>query len=130
MVFSILVYGSATNSQSAHSAYRFAVSLLRSGHQIHRVFFYGESVHLASVLTAPPRDEVDIHQLWADLATAHQLDLVVCIAAALKRGIMDAPEAKRHEKNSFNTQAPFELSGLGQLSEAAIMSDRLVTFGA
>lgn len=130
MIFSILIYGSAHNSQSAHSAYRFTHSLLQSGHQIHRVFFYGESVHVASGLSAPPRDELNIHQLWKDLAEAHQLDLVVCIAAALKRGVMDESEARRHEKSSFNTQAPFELSGLGQLSEAAIISDRLVTFGA
>ena len=130
MIFSILIYGSAHNSQSVHTAYRFADSLLLAGHQIHRVFFYGESVHAASLLCAPQRDELNIHQLWKDLAKAHHIDLVVCIAAALKRGVVDKSEAKRHEKASFNTQAPFELSGLGQLSEAAIISDRLVTFGA
>ncbi|BBB29320.1 sulfurtransferase complex subunit TusD [Neptunomonas japonica] len=130
MLFSILIYGSAHNSQSAHTAYRFADSALKAGHQIHRIFFYGESVHTASMLSAPPRDEQNIHQLWKELAQAHKLDLVVCIAAALKRGVMDEAEAKRHEKSSFNSQAPYELSGLGQLSEAAITSDRLVTFGA
>ncbi|WP_372742064.1 sulfurtransferase complex subunit TusD [Neptunomonas sp.] len=130
MIFSILIYGSAHNSQSVHSAYRFTDSVLRSGHQIHRVFFYGESVHAASILSAPPRDELNIHQLWKDLAETHQIDIVVCIAAALKRGVMNEAEARRHEKENFNTQAPFELSGLGQLSEAAIISDRLVTFGA
>lgn len=130
MIFSILIYGSVHNSQSAHTAYRFTNSLLKSGHQIHRVFFYGESVHAASMLCAPPRDEQDIHLLWKALSEAHNIDLVVCIAAALKRGIIDQSEAKRHEKPSFNTQAPFELSGLGQLAEAAIVSDRMVTFGA
>lgn len=130
MIFSILIYGSAHNSQSVLSAYRFTESVLRAGHQIHRVFFYGESVHAASLLSAPPRDESDIHKLWKALAEKHQIDMVVCIAAALKRGVMNEAEAKRHEKTSFNTQAPFELSGLGQLSEAAIISDRLVTFGA
>ena len=130
MIFSILIYGSAHNSQSVHSAYRFTDSVLHSGHQIHRVFFYGESVHAASILSAPPRDELNIHQLWRDLAETHQIDIVVCIAAALKRGVMNEAEARRHEKANFNTQAPFELSGLGQLSEAAIISDRLVTFGA
>ncbi|WP_028470065.1 sulfurtransferase complex subunit TusD [Neptunomonas japonica] len=130
MLFSILIYGSAHNSQSAHTAYRFADSALKAGHKIHRIFFYGESVHTASELSAPPRDEQNIHQLWKELAQAHELDLVVCIAAALKRGVMDKAEAKRHEKGSFNSQAPYELSGLGQLSEAAIISDRLITFGA
>jgi tRNA 2-thiouridine synthesizing protein D len=130
MIFSILIYGSAHNSQSVHTAYRFAKSLLATGHTIHRVFFYGESVYTASVLCAPPRDEHDIHQLWKSLAETHQLDLVVCIAAALKRGVIDQAEAQRHEKSAFNTHAPYELSGLGQLSEAAIISDRLVTFGA
>ncbi|MCK5275745.1 MAG: DsrE family protein, partial [Alphaproteobacteria bacterium] len=52
------------------------------------------------------------------LAEEHNLDLVVCVAAALRRGIKD------------DILAPgFRISGLGQLIEAGIVSDRLVTFG-
>lgn len=129
MIFSILIYGAAHNSQAAHTAYRFAQAALESGHTLHRVFFYGDSVEVASSLNAPQRDEVDIHACWKALAQTHQLDLVVCIAAALKRGVIDQNEARRHEKASHNIEAPFTLSGLGQLTEAALVSDRLITFG-
>lgn len=129
MLLSILIYGAPQSSQSVHTAYRFTHAALHAGHTIHRVFFYGESVHTASLIAAPPRDEANIFELWKSLASEHNLDLVVCIAAALKRGVLDAAEAKRHEKPQFNLEAPFVLSGLGQLSEAAIVSDRLITFG-
>ncbi len=129
MLLSILIYGAPYSSQSVHTAYRFTQAAIQQGHKIHRVFFYGESVQTASHISAPPRDEADIYALWKTLAETHQLDLVVCIAAALKRGVIDSSEAKRHEKSAYNLAAPFILSGLGQLSEAAIVSDRLITFG-
>ena len=57
------------------------------------------------------------------------MDLVVCVAAAQRRGIVDESEQKRHAKD-VNTIAPgFRISGLGQLIEAGIDSDRVVVFG-
>ena len=63
------------------------------------------------------------------VAAQHSLDLVVCVAAAQRRGIVDADEAKRHGKDADNIAPGFRISGLGQLIEAAVESDRLVTFG-
>jgi tRNA 2-thiouridine synthesizing protein D len=51
-------------------------------------------------------------------AVDHGVDLVVCVAAALRRGIKDEILAKG-----------FRISGLGQLVESAIHADRLVVFG-
>ena len=51
-------------------------------------------------------------------------------AAAVRRGVLDANEAQRYEKPGHNLHEGFELSGLGQLTEAAIVSDRMITFGA
>ena len=42
-----------------------------------------------------------------------KLDLVVCIAAAQRRGILDANEAKRHGKDVDNIAPGFRISGLG-----------------
>ena len=63
------------------------------------------------------------------MAKAHNLDLVVCIAAAQRRGLMDENEAKRQGKDTNNIAPGFRISGLGQLVEAGIQSDRLVVFG-
>jgi tRNA 2-thiouridine synthesizing protein D len=58
-------------------------------------------------------------QRWSKLAEEHGVDLVVCVAAALRRGIKDE-----------NARSPgFRISGLGQLVESGIKSDRLVVFG-
>lgn len=130
MIFSLLVYGAPHSHQAAESAYRFAVSALNQGHGIHRIFFYGDGVHNGSALASPPQDECDLPARWQALAEQHELDLVVCIAAAVRRGVLDANEAQRYEKPGHNLRAGFELSGLGQLAEAAIHSDRLITFGA
>lgn len=130
MIFSIVVTGAPYSSQAADSALRYCKSLIKLEHQIHRVFFYADGVHNGSELAVPPQDETNIPQQWAQLAEEHSLDLVVCIAAAVRRGVLDENEANRYEKNSFNLTAPFALSGLGQLVEAGIVSDRVVTFGA
>lgn len=130
MIFSIVVQGAPHSQQSAESALRFARALLDQGHQIYRVFFSGDGVQNGSVLATPQQDECHVIQGWQALAREHQLDLVVCIAAALRRGVMDEAEAKRHDKASQNLAEGFTLSGLGQLTDAALNSDRVITFGS
>lgn len=129
MIFSIAVYAAPYSSQSSYSAYRFASALLSKGHSLHRVFFYCDGVHAASDLATPPQDDCQLTHAWQNLAKTHKVDLVVCIAAALKRGLFDQQEATRYDKATSNLAPGFELSGLGQLVAAAIASDRLITFG-
>ncbi|MCW8884880.1 MAG: sulfurtransferase complex subunit TusD [Motiliproteus sp.] len=129
MKLSILVYGSPNGSQAAATAYRFTKAALEKGHEIYRVFFYGDGVYAASALNTPPQDEQDLSSLWRELGEQHNLDMVVCIAAALKRGVLDPGEAKRFEKSAHNLSAGFTLSGLGQMMDASQQSDRMITFG-
>ena len=77
----------------------------------------------------PPQDDRNVQALWSELAEKYDLDLVICIAAAQRRGIMDADESKRHAKGCSNVAPKFRISGLGQLIEAGITSDRLMVFG-
>ena len=129
MIFSLAIYAAPYSSQASDSAYRFALALLENGHSLYRVFFYHDAVHTASFLATPPQDETHFTQNWQALAQKHNIDLVVCIAAALKRGLLNQQEAMRYEKPAFNLAEGFEISGLGQLVDAAVMSDRLITFG-
>ena len=55
--------------------------------------------------------------------------MVVCVAAAQRRGIVDEGEMTRNGKDATNIHPKFRISGLGQLVEAAIQADRLVVFG-
>jgi tRNA 2-thiouridine synthesizing protein D len=128
MIYSLAIYASPS-AQSTDSAYQFALSLLQQGHSVYRVFFYHDAVHISSALAAPPQDETNITLRWQQLAEEHKLDLVVCIAAGLRRGILDQKEADRYSKPAHNLADNFELSGLGQLVDATVQSDRLITFG-
>jgi len=128
MIFSLAIYASPS-SQAGDSAYRFAQALLRQKHQLYRIFFYHEGVYHATHLACPPQDEINRYERWSALADSHQVDIVVCIAAALRRGILDSDEAKRYDKPAHNLAPGVTLSGLGQLIDAAVQSDRLITFG-
>ena len=82
------------------------------------MFFYHDGVDNATRLTEPPQDDRHIVNRWSKLGQEHSLDLVVCVAAALRRGIKDEMLAPG-----------FRISGLGQLIESGIQADRMVVFG-
>ncbi|MEK7304030.1 MAG: sulfurtransferase complex subunit TusD [Pseudomonadota bacterium] len=118
MKFGILVNEGPYTHQASDTAYQFTKAALEKGHKIHRVFFYHDGVNNSTRLTEPPQDDRNIVQRWQKLAADHKVDLVVCVAAALRRGIKDE-----------NLAEGFRISGLGQLVETGIQADRLVTFG-
>lgn len=130
MKYSLIVLAPPNTHQSSQSAYRFARAALRKGHTIHRVFFYSDGVHNGSQLSVLPQGENNLQQQWQTLSAEHNVDLVVCIATALRRGVLNQEEADRFEKAAANLQEPdFDLSGLGQLIDATEQSDRVITFG-
>lgn len=114
----ILVNEGPYQHQASDSAYLFCRAAIDKGHEILRVFFYHDGVNNASRLTEPPQDDRNIVTRWSKLAEEHKVDLVVCIAAALRRGIKDE-----------NLAPNFRISGLGQLVDTGIKADRLVVFG-
>ncbi len=129
MKFGILVNEGPYTHQASDSAYKFTKAAVESGHEIFRVFFYHDGVNNGTRFAVPPQDDRNITQRWTDLATEHNIDLVVCVAAAQRRGMLDENEAKRQGKDGDNIAPGFRISGLGQLVEAGIQADRLVTFG-
>lgn len=129
MQLALHVLSSPYHGQGCRSALHFADAACRQGHTISRVFFSGEGVLIGNQWLVPPQDEPNLHEQWRDLANRHDIELILCISAALKRGMLDASEASRHEKSGSCVDAPFVLSGLGQLVEAGLINDRLITFG-
>ena len=129
MKFTLVILGAPYSSAASFSAWRFCRAALESNQQITRLFFYADGVHNATALAAPPQDEIDLPAQWSTLIREHNLDAVVCIAAALRRGVLDEAERDRYRKQAANLGAEFSLSGLGQLIEATAHSDRTITFG-
>ena len=118
MKFNLMVSEGPYTHQASDTAYQFAVAANARGHEVFRVFFYHDGVYNATRLTEPPQDDRHIVNRWSSLKEQHGVDLVVCVAAALRRGIKD------------EVLAPgFRISGLGQLIDGGLKCDRTVTFG-
>ena len=118
MKFAILINEGPFTHQASDSAYRFTEAALARGHEIYRVFFYNDGVYNANRYSEPQTDDRNLVALWAKLGKEHEIDLVVCVAAGLRRGVKDEV-----------VEDGFRISGLGQLVEAGIQADRLVVFG-
>ncbi|WP_044105208.1 sulfurtransferase complex subunit TusD [secondary endosymbiont of Heteropsylla cubana] len=128
MLYSLLVTGPAYGNQRASIALQFSYALLERGHSLDTVFFYQDGVYNANRFSAPASDEVDLVRAWSKLAKQHQIELYVCVAAALRRGVSDALQSSLLQREGDNLQLGFKLTGLGQLGLAAISCDRFIQF--
>lgn len=130
MIFTIAVHGSPYASQANQHALAFSQAAIASGHDIARVFFYHEGVLTALNSQVPPQEEADISAAWRRFAAAHQVELAICIANGLKRGVLSEAEKSRYGMPATTLADGFELVGLGQLIDAIAQSDRYVEFPA
>jgi tRNA 2-thiouridine synthesizing protein D len=127
--FSIVIYAAPYSTESAATALRFAETLIQQGHVLYRLFFFGDGVHNASKLTVVAQDEINLQLQWSKLIEEHDIDSVICVSSALRRGVLDQTEAERHELGTASAYESSEVAGLGQLIDAALHSDRVVNFG-
>lgn len=128
MKYAIQINSSPCSSSSAKTAYHFIQAAIAAGHQIFRIFFYQDGIYHAFRYAAPPDDEFNLRQKWSELAREHQIDLVVCISAAQRRGLLHSDEAQRQGKQDDDVAEGFRISGLGQLIEATLEADCFMVF--
>ena len=129
MKLCVVIHEGPYTHQAPDTAYQFTKAALDKGHEIYRVFFYHDGVNIGTRFAVPPQDDRNITQLWSELAIKHNLDMVCCVAAAQRRGLLDESEAKRHGKSCDNIAPGFRISGLVQLIDAGINADRIIVFG-
>ena len=129
MKFGIVINEGPYQHQASDSAFLFIKAAIEEGHEIFRVFFYHDGVNNGTRLASPPQDDRHIPNRWSELGKEHNVDLVLCVAAAQRRGVVDPDEMKRNKKDANNIAEKFRISGLGQLLEAGVQCDRLITFG-
>ncbi len=129
MIYSLLILASPHNGDTVHTAQAFARALLARDHSIQRVFFLDDGVLNGSAKQVYPQDEQAPVDGWVELAEQHGVELILCVSSALKRGMLDAGEAERYERGEATVHPAFIISGLGQLVDATLSADRLVTFG-
>lgn len=127
----------APDQEAAFRAWQFADAVVASGHRLGRVFFAGAAVQHGQALAVAGRDETPLTRRWQQLqadarrhpeADAQTGELVLCVSAALRHGVLDADNAHRWEMPALSLAHGFIISGLGQLAEAQLGADRLVHF--
>ncbi|MGH8549479.1 MAG: sulfurtransferase complex subunit TusD [Methylococcales bacterium] len=128
MKFALQVNSAPYSGQGSETAYRFARAVLQDGHEIFRVFFYFEGIYNSLACSGPPDDEKDIVNRWSRLAIEQNIDLVVCVSAAMRRGLAQSENGGDPRLRPLIAKG-FRISGLGQWVEAGIQADRLLVFG-
>ena len=118
MKIGILVNEGPFTHQASDTAYHFAKAAVQKGHKILRVFFYFDGVNNANKLSEPQSDDRNLVKLWGELGSEHNIDLVVCVAAGLRRGLKEEILADG-----------FRISGLGQMIELGMAADLTIVFG-
>ena len=129
MKYALLVLDSPSSGTASATAARFAEALISRGHELNQVFFLDAGADTGLTSRVAMQGELDTVGLWRSVAAKHGVQLVVCVASALRRGVIDATEADRHEKPGPTLDKAFSIGGLGRLVEASAEADRLVTFG-
>lgn len=138
MKFSIAIYASPTTPELALSALSFAEGAIARGHEIYRLFFFSDGVLNGVALPdLKPADAGEaLCKRWQDLIGEHHLDAVVCVSSAKKRGVFaqdsvaqDSVGRDEGASNCLRVADGFTIGGLGQLIDATVNSDRVITFG-
>jgi len=117
MKIGVLIQEGPYNHEASDTAYNFVEAAMAKGHTITGVFLYDDAVSNVAKFMEPPMDDRHIAKRWSQLG-AKGVDIIVCVAAAKRRGI-------NPDLIVENTR----ISGLGQLSEMCVNSDRMVIFG-
>lgn len=126
--YSILITTSPFHGDTAKRAFAFIKGLLDNGDTVSNVFFYSDGVLHANSLMLQTSDELYAYNEWKALADNHNITLLVCITAAVKRGIVSEQEANENGLSMANLVTPFEQAGLGEFFSELHNCDRLVQF--
>lgn len=128
MKFAVQVDGSPFGSEAGDSAYQFIRAAIGRGHQLSCVFFYHDGAHQGAASMHPPDDETNPAARWSSLAQESGVDLVVCVSAARRRGVVAFVDETFAEDPGDFLAPGFRLGGLGFWVDACMKSDRVLVF--
>ena len=111
----IIVNESPWQSTLALSACHFAQAALDAGVQITAIFFREEGVYNSLAGELSDVGTPDLATTWAEMASASEMRLLLCSSSRMRR--ISAVSTDR-----------FEESGLTELMELILLSDRVVSF--
>ncbi|MEO1079127.1 MAG: DsrE family protein [Pseudomonadota bacterium] len=121
MRFTLLVLGAPDLGGANGHALGFGRALLDAGHELACAFFQDSGVLTALAGCEAAQAERDLRASWQQLGVEKNAPLYACSASALRYGLGDGSNAQR-------LLPGFEVRGLGELVEAQLTSDRVLTF--
>lgn len=124
--YTLILTKSSASSESHLTAQRLVSELISNGDKIDRVFFYQDAAFVGLISQIPGQGLQASYQGWLDLQHKQSFPLQICIANALRRGVVDKVEAKRYQ-GLETLHSGFQLSGLGEIADACQSSDRIIT---
>lgn len=126
--FSLFLTQAPLASSSHYLALDFAYTLLKQGHQLNNVFFYQDAVYVGLAGQVAPQGQKPLAQEWQQLVQGTNIPLQLCIATAVRRGILDRSEQQRYQQPSVTLCDGFQLVGLGEMAQSYRESDRVIQF--
>ena len=106
MEISLIIRTSPEDAHRLTSVRCFIQTAIKQGHTIRQCFFQSEGV-----LAVNQSEQL---AEWQQIADVTHAELLLCSQAV--------------EEHAVNPEGPFQIGGLGALVEAAVRSDRLVSF--
>jgi sulfur relay (sulfurtransferase) complex TusBCD TusD component (DsrE family) len=106
MDISLIIRTHPGHEERISLAMRFVNAAIAQGHTLRQCFFQGEGVRSAL--------EPHWQDTWQQIADSTGAELLLCSQAV--------------EVHAVDAHAPFQIGGLGALVEAAVRSDRVVSF--
>lgn len=122
MITLLLLTQPATHIMAWH-AFNLAQALINAQQPV-EVFFYQDAASIANALSWRPQDEINLAHAWQSL----DIDLPVCVSAALGRGVVDLDNASRHQLPQANLLSGFRMTGLGELADRMLSAQRTLQF--
>ncbi len=121
MRFTLLILGAPDLGGSNAHALGFSQAVLDAGHELACVFFQDAGVLTALAGCEAAQAERDLRSNWQQLGLEQKAPLYACSASALRYGVGESDSSARLLDG-------FSVRGLGELVEAQLASDRLLTF--
>lgn len=129
MKFAIQINSAPWRSGACETGYQFSRAALALGHEVIQVFFYFDGAYNGLRWMSMEEDEGPATRRWTELAQVHGVDLVICISAAQRRGLLEKKQAERLGKLDDDLAKGFRIAGLGNWVDACLKADRFIEFG-
>ena len=123
MSSTLLLITAPPTSRLSYHAFKLAQAMQQT-EQHFAVFFYQDAVSIANADLWRSEDELNLTSAWQSL----NIQLPVCVSAALNRGIADEDNAQRHQLQHHNLASGFALTGLGTLADAISQARHVIQF--